>query len=71
MSNLVLLVKQMNQSILLGNIIGYARFVFLIQSINFLFSTTYWVFYLVFKGSANLIDMNTTDGMAAPAFFLR
>ena len=48
------------------NLIGYARFAFLMISTYFAFSTTYWVLFPVFYGLAYLMDI--ADGMAARAF---
>ena len=48
------------------NLIGYVRFAFLMISIYFAFSTTYWVLFPVFYGSAYLLDI--ADGTAARAF---
>ena len=48
------------------NLIGYLRFLFLMISTFFAFSTTYWYLFPVFYGSAYLMDI--ADGMAARAF---
>jgi len=48
------------------NLIGYVRFAFLMISTYFAFSTTYWVLFPVFYGSAYLLDI--ADGTAARAF---
>ena len=47
------------------NLIGYARFLFLLGSTYFAFSENYWLLYPIFYGIASLLDM--ADGMAARA----
>lgn len=47
------------------NLIGYARFLFLLGSSYFAFSENYWLLYPIFYGIASLLDM--ADGMAARA----
>lgn len=47
------------------NLIGYARFAFLVSSSYFAFSENYWLLYPVCYGLASLLD--AADGMAARA----